>query len=157
MTVDIKDKTELKARLDALSETSYDDLRMLWRRLYRSSPPPKLSRDLLTLAIAWKLQTQAKGGLDAVSRRKLKSLAGVIAEKGDLTQTRLAQPKPGARLMRVWRGQTYHVLVRDDGFEWQGERYGSLSIIARKITGTRWSGPRFFGLNKPAKPAMTDA
>ena len=151
MTVAIKDRTDLAARLDALPETSLEDLRTLWRKLYRSPPPPKLSRDLLTLAIAWKLQTQTWGGLDAVSRRKLKTLAGVMAEKGDLTQARLSQPKPGARLMRVWRGETHHVLVREDGFEWQGERYASLSVIARTITGTRWSGPRFFGLNRSAK------
>jgi hypothetical protein len=156
MTVEIKDRTDLEARLDALFETSYDDLRTLWRKLYRSSPPPKLSRDLLTLAIAWKLQTQAQGGLDAVSRRKLKALAGIMAEKGDLTQARLAQPKPGARLMRVWRGETHHVLVREDGFEWQGERYASLSVIARTITGTRWSGPRFFGLSKPVRTPAAD-
>jgi hypothetical protein len=59
--------------------------------------------------------------------------------------------------MRVWRGQTHHVLVREDGFEWQGERYASLSAIAYMITGTRWSGPRFFGLNKPIKMTKGDA
>jgi hypothetical protein len=71
--------------------------------------------------------------------------------KGGVAKTRTVQPKPGARLMRAWQGRTHTVLVLDDGFEWQGARHASLSAIARKITGTRWSGPRFFGLDKPAK------
>ncbi len=107
MTADNKDQTNLEARLEALSASSLDDLRTLWQKLYRSSPPPRLSRELLILGITWKRQTQTETGLDAVSRRKLKALAGVMAEKGDLTQARLAQPKPGARLMRVWQGQTH--------------------------------------------------
>ena len=77
-----------------------------------------------------------------------------MVEKGDLAKTRTIQPRTGARLMRVWQGQTHHVTVLDDGFEWQGERHGSLSAIAREITGTRWSGPRFFGLDKPVKEAV---
>ncbi|MGI9450483.1 MAG: DUF2924 domain-containing protein [Geminicoccaceae bacterium] len=71
----------------------------------------------------------------------------------NLAKARMTKLKPGARLMRAWQGRTHTVLVLDDGFEWQGERHGSLSAIARKITGTRWSGPRFFGLDKPAKEA----
>ncbi len=74
-----------------------------------------------------------------------------MSEKGDLARTRTIQPRTGARLMRVWQGQTHHVTVLDDGFEWQGVRHGSLSAIAREITGTRWSGPRFFGLDKPVE------
>ena len=153
MTTSMKEPDHLQAKLDGLLGMNHDGLRKLWCKLYRFSPPPKLSRDLLTLGVAWKIQTQTEGGLDAVSRRKLRTLADVMAEKGDLTRARLARPKPGARLMRVWQGQTYTVLAKEDGFEWQGERYGSLSVIARKITGTRWSGPRFFGLNKPTKEA----
>jgi hypothetical protein len=147
MAADIKDQTNLKSRLDALQATSIDDLRILWRKLYQAHPPPMIGRDLLILAIAWKLQAQALGGLRPAVKRRIASMEA----KGGVGKRRAVQPKPGARLMRAWQGQTHTVLVLDDSFEWQGERHGSLSAIARKITGTRWSGPRFFGLNKPAK------
>jgi hypothetical protein len=74
-----------------------------------------------------------------------------MAAKGDLARPRTLQPRPGARLLRLWQGETHTVLVREEGFEWQGTCYPSLSAIARRITGTRWSGPRFFGLDKPAR------
>ena len=149
MSTDINDQTDLESQLAALAATSIDDLRSLWRKLYQAHPPPMIGRDLLILAIAWKLQAQALGGLASTVKRRLAN----IGAKGGVAKKRTVQPKPGARLMRAWQGQTYTVLVLEDGFEWQGKPYTSLSAIARKITGTRWSGPRFFGLDKPAKEA----
>jgi hypothetical protein len=142
---------DLKAKLDALSDTSLDGLRRLWYRLYNTDPPSTFRRELLTLGVAWKLQADALGGLSPALSRRIASIGATIAEKGDLPKARAIQPRPGARLMRVWQGQTHTVLVKEEGFEWQGERYASLSAIAFKITGTRWSGPRFFGLNKPTR------
>lgn len=147
------EKKPLADKLKALPETSITDLRCHWRRLYRS-PPPALGRDLLVLGIAWKLQVEALGGLSAATKRRLADLGAAMDTKGDLAKTRTARLRPGARLMRVWQGQTHSVLVLDEGFEWQGERHASLSAIARKITGTSWSGPRFFGLDKPAKASV---
>ncbi|MGI9452798.1 MAG: DUF2924 domain-containing protein [Geminicoccaceae bacterium] len=150
MSTDIKDQTDLASKLEALSETSIDDLRILWRKLYQAHPPPMIGRDLLSLAIAWKLQAQALGGLSSVVKRRI----AAIEAKGGIRKKRAVQPKPGARLMRAWQGKTHTVLVLDDGFEWQGKRHASLSAIARRITGTRWSGPRFFGLDKPARETV---
>ena len=140
------DSDDLTAKLEALVHTSVDDLRILWRNLYQAHPPPMIGRDLLILAVAWKLQANRLGGLSSMVQRR-------IIAKGDVAKARMTKLKPGARLMRAWQGQTHTVLVLDDGFEWQGARHASLSAIARKITGTRWSGPRFFGLDKPAKEA----
>lgn len=127
-------------------------LRAQWRRLYRCDPPKRLSRDLLELAVAWKLQERALGGLSGVSRRQLDELARTMSAKSDLAKARTISLKPGARLMRDWNGETHEVLVVEDGFQWRGKTWASLSAIAREMTGTQWSGPRFFGL----KTGQTD-
>lgn len=134
------------AQLNALRSTSIAKLRITWRRLYRAEPPKRVNRELLTLAVAWKIQEQAYGGLTAATRRRLAELAATIDREGDVKRTRIARIKPGARLVREWQGETYTVIVVDDGFTWQGRHWQSLSAIARAITGVRWSGPRFFGL-----------
>ena len=132
------------------------DLCQEWRRLYRSVPPQRIRRDLLVLAIGWKLQENIHGGLTAAQTRKLASLARVLREEGDLTGSSAIRVKPGVRLMREWRGETHQVLVLEDGFEWNGRRCRSLSAIAREITGTHWSGPRFFGLERRPKPFSSE-
>ena len=137
--------------LQGLADMDSATLRAQWRRLYRSNPPACIRRDLLALAVAWKRQEKARGGSSGATRRRLANLAKTLEEDGDLARSRAVRLKPGARLLREWRGETHMVLVTEAGFEWRGQRYGSLSVIARTITGTRWSGPRFFGLkNKPA-------
>jgi hypothetical protein len=130
---------------------TYDELRVEWRRLYRAHPPKRVSRDLLMLGVAWKVQERAYGGLGAATKRRLADLAKTMEQDGDLARSRVARLKPGARLVREWRGQTHTVIVLEDGFEWQGKRWRSLSVIAREITDAHWSGPRFFGLNGKAK------
>ena len=118
-----------------------------WSRLYRTHPPKKLSRDLLALAIGWKLQAQAQGGLSGAATRELARLASAMASGSDLPKARRISLKPGARLVREWGGQTHEVLVAERGFVWRDRTWASLSVIAREITGARWSGPRFFGLD----------
>lgn len=140
------DSDALNIRLAALSEMDASELRTEWRRLYRTHPPKKLSRDLLGLGVAWKLQERAFGGLSAATKRQLSELARTMATKSDLAKARMVTLKPGSRLVRTWGGETHEVLVVEDGFLWQGKTWASLSVIAREITGTRWSGPRFFGL-----------
>lgn len=130
----------------ALTSMSYAELHAAWRKHLRYPAPKKLGRALLELAIAWKLQERAQSGLSAATRRRLDELARTLATKSDLTQQRTIALKPGARLIRAWGGATHEILVTDDGFVWRGRTWTSLSIIAREITGTRWSGPRFFGL-----------
>ena len=147
-----KSTAELEAKLTALSVTDSDGLRREWRRLYRSHPPLHIRRDLLVLAIAWKLQEKVHGGLTAAQKRRLAGIAGELKEGGDLSENPVIRLKPGLRLVREWRGETHDVLVLEDGFEWNGERRHSLSAIAREITGTHWSGPRFFGLKPRPMP-----
>ncbi len=137
-------------KLEALAEMDYDALRAEWWRLYRAQAPKRVSRDLLMLGVAWKLQERAYGGLGAATKRRLADLAKTMEQDGDVTRSRVARLKPGARLIREWRGETHAVIVLDDGFEWRGQRWRSLSVIAREITGAHWSGPRFFGLNETA-------
>ena len=137
-------------RLQALEQMDYAALRSKWRRLYRAPAPKRVARDLLMLGVGWKIQEQAHGGLGAATRRRLAELAKTLERDGDVTRNRAARLKPGARLVREWRGKTHTVVVIEDGFEWKGSRWQSLSAIAREITGGHWSGPRFFGLNGTA-------
>jgi hypothetical protein len=97
------------------------------------------------------MQELALGGLRPEPRRQLLRIAQQFKETGEARIRARPELKPGTRLMREWQGRTYDVLVLDDGFSWQNTRYRSLSAIARKITGTAWSGPLFFGL-KPNRP-----
>lgn len=135
----------LQERLHALPGMEVALLRGEWKRLYRSQPPARISRQLLELGIAWKLQEAALGGLGRSTQRLLGSSADAATTK---SQSVAIVVKPGARLVREWRGETHDVLVVEGGYEWRGQRWTSLSMIAREITGTRWSGPRFFGLEK---------
>ena len=137
---------DLTARLAALPEMAVVDLRAEWRRLYRADPPKGIGRHLLELAVAWKLQERVHGGLSAAVKRRLAELAKSMDEDGDLAKVRATRLKPGVRLIREWQGQTHDVLVLEDGFQWRGQRWRSLSAIAREISGAHWSGPRFFGL-----------
>jgi len=141
---------------------NYGTLRAEWRRLIRAHPPKRVSRDLLMLGVAWKIQERAFGGLGAATKRRLADLAKTMEKNGDVTRDRVTCLKPGARLIREWHGETQTVIVLKDGFQWKGTRWRSLSVIAREITGVHWSGPRFFGLKGRAmaekeSPEMADA
>ena len=142
----------LTKKLAALADLDTVGLRAEWRRLYRSHPPLHIRRDLLVLAIAWKLQEKVHGGLTAAQKRRLAGMAEDLRKNGDLSAGPAIRLKPGLRLVREWRGETHDVLVLEEGFEWNGKRRRSLSAIAREITGTRWSGPRFFGLKPRPMP-----
>ena len=139
--------TSLTSALAAIAMMTYAELHVAWRRHYRAVPPKKMSRDILELGIAWKIQEKKLGGLGAAVKRQIADLARTMDVKSELPKPRAVSPKPGARLLRAWDGVTHEVLVVEDGFLWAGKTWRSLSAIAREITGTRWSGPRFFGLN----------
>ncbi len=143
------------ARLQALENMDYPALRAEWRRFYRAQPPKRVARDLLVLGVAWKIQEQVYGGLGAATKRRLADLAKTMERNGDVTRDRVARLKPGAKFMRQWRGETHTVIVLDDGFEWKGTQWRSLSAIAREITGVHWSGPRFFALNGKTKAPVS--
>jgi Protein of unknown function (DUF2924) len=124
---------------------SLDELRAEWRRLYLHDPP-RISRDLLTLGIAYRIQEIEHGGLGKATLRKLRTLAKTLRTSGRVGPTPSLSLKPGARLVREWRGRTHTVTVTEDGFEYAGTNYPSLTKVAREITGAHWSRPRFFAL-----------
>jgi hypothetical protein len=134
--------------LTRLSALTIFELRGEWRRFHRTPPPMRLSRDLLIRGIIYQLQERAYGGLSKAAARKLEQAAADPASRGAAKPAPSVSLKPGTRLVREWRGGTHTVLIHADGIEWRGQRYRSLSVIARKITGARWSGPRFFGLRR---------
>ncbi len=152
-----KSTAQLEAKLTALTVMDGDDLRREWRRLYRSHPPLHIRRDLLVLAIAWKLQEKAHGGLTSAQKRKLAGIGEELRKNGNLSVGPAIRLKPGLRLVREWRGETHDVLVLEDGFEWNGQRRRSLSAIAREITRTRWPGPLFIGLTPRPMPLLGEA
>ena len=133
--------TEALSRLPMLD---LGELRELWCQLYKTETAPRLSRELLVRAIAYRMQEAASGGPRLELQRQLRQIGLELQQTGRL-RTR-PQLKSGTRLLREWRGQNHEVLVLDNVFSWQGTHYRSLSAIARQITGTAWSGPLFFGL-----------
>lgn len=140
----------LEDRLAALATMSPAQLRDEWQELF-AEDAPALPVPLLRRALAHRLQERAFGGLPSAAERMLQALAHDPS-------TRLADPpirlKPGTRLLREWNGTLHAVLVTEDGFLFGERRFASLSHVARVITGAHWSGPRFFGLSRPAPPAV---
>lgn len=124
---------------------SLDDLRFEWKKLYRQDAP-KISRNLLTLGIAYRRQELEFRGLGKGTIRKLRTVAKSLRETGRVGPSPGLSLKPGTRLVREWNGRTHTVNVTENGFEYTGRHFSSLTKIAQTITGTRWSGPRFFGL-----------
>jgi len=143
-----RQKDVSREALSRLPKLDIRELREEWCRLYKADASPHLSRELLIRAVAYRMQEVALGGLRPEPERQLRQIAQELTHAGAATIRLRPQLKPGTRLMREWQGRTYEVVVLDDGFSWQGARYNSLSAIARKITGTAWSGPLFFGLKQ---------
>lgn len=170
----------LSDQLAALEPMSPEQLRTEWRRVYQAPPSSRLTPDLLRRGIAYRLQERIHGGLpnhiarelDRLAKRKLADMAAAAAvaaasaasgegagtgagARGGVAARRVDEPRlrPGTRLVRSWQGRTYSVLVTEHGFVMDDREYPSLSRIAEAVTGTHWSGPRFFGLTRrgPAK------
>jgi hypothetical protein len=123
-----------------LPDLPRDALAERWLAFYGIPPFKTMSKDLLVRAIAYEMQVQDQGGLTAAEKKALLALAEGKADHGG------AGLKPGTRLYRRWQGITQEVLVSESGYGWRGKSYASLPEVARAITGSRWSGPRFFGL-----------
>ena len=139
--------TEAIKRLETMSVT---ELKAKLTTLTGREPPHFAKRSLLTQLIAWELQVNAFGGLDPILRRQLLAMRTKGKASSNGTEVCSAPPalRPGVKLIRSWKGVTHHVTVTNGGFAWQDQTYKSLSVIAREITGTSWSGPVFFGLKK---------
>ena len=141
------------ARLAALKTLPIPQLKQQWRDLFETEPPP-YNRRFLESRLAYRIQELAYGGLKPESVERLAALARQVGGK-TTGRARVAQERPitGTRLLREWQGVEHSVTVRDDGFEYQGRPYKSLSAIARQIAGSRWNGWVFFGLkNQRARP-----
>lgn len=131
-------------------------LRRLWEQAHGTLPPRGLGRELLARGISWKEQEKLHGGMPPTLKRELARLAEQLDQSGDLDVERQLSLKAGTRLVREWQGRTCHVTVLPDGFLFEDRRYASLSQIARSITGTKWSGPRFFGLRQRSRAAAAE-
>ena len=127
----------MSLRVAALIDMSLCELRAQWEERY-GAPPKHRAPDLLRRVLAWRIQADAFGGLDAAIIRML------VNEKAAL----MVAEQPGTRLARDYAGRRHEVIVVEDGVVYDGDRYGSLSEVARIITGQRWNGPRFFGLRR---------
>jgi hypothetical protein len=137
----------LTAEIAQLDGLGLGELRDLWRqRLGR--PPRFASTELTRLWLAWELQAKARGGYDPATHRRLRQLSKTSKTDSVPASASLGALKPGTVLTREWGGVTHRVMVLEEGFVWAGQNYRSLSEIATRISGTRWSGPRFFGLKQ---------
>jgi hypothetical protein len=147
------DLEALEAEIDRVRSLGLDRLRTLWRTTLRSSPPAALTKDLMARMIAWHIQEQALGGFDPDTAKLLDGLARGDKPGADGPR----RLKPGTVLVREYQGERHTVTVVPGGFVWREATYPSLSTIARAITGTAWSGPRFFGLREPSNPPKEHA
>lgn len=138
----------IEERIAAVTAMSATERKAEWRRLYGTPAPPAFSSSLLARAIAYRLQEKKHGGLTAAELKRLAKL-GRKEKRQRARNTITTVVKPGTWLSRTWHGEVHQVIVLETGFDYRGERYSSLSAIARKITGAKWSGPRFFGLHSP--------
>jgi hypothetical protein len=138
--------TDQIAKLRTLSRSKLLDL---WQQLYNRAAPAAIRREILVPFLAYRIQENAHGGLKPSALAELRRIARALdrnrMSNGPVVRTRI---KTGTRLFRQWRGQTHEVFVTESGYEYRHVGYRSLSEIARKITGTRWSGPAFFGLKR---------
>jgi hypothetical protein len=150
------DRNALEIEIARLRDLDLDALRARWQNVFRRRPPPRLPRHLLFRTLAYQLQADRLGDLDGESRRLFDSAvspeaAGKRAVNGSRTTVAI---RPGTVLAREWNGQMHRVCAVAKCFAWNGKTYPSLSKVALAITGTRWNGPRFFGLrDKPAQKA----
>jgi hypothetical protein len=144
---------EVEGEMAGLIDRSTNELKLAWRKVHHTGPPLGLSRDLMIRTLANKLQERAHGGPSLALRRRLRTLAGEL-EKGGLSFDPVIGLKTGTTLLRQWRGHTHTVLVHEDRFEYEGQRHRSLTVIAERITGAHWSGPRFFGVTRRARASL---
>ena len=138
--------SSISDRLSSFSNLKRTVLRELWQALFKTDPPDQLRKELMIQFLAYRIQEEEFGGLSNVSYKRIKDLLVMLEADSNQSVSRHRTIKPGTRLLRQWKDQIHVVNVEEAGYEYRGARYESLSEIARLITGTRWSGPLFFGL-----------
>ena len=144
------DGSELEDEIARLRDLDLPTLRARWRSVFRRQAPEPLPRHLLFRILAYRLQAERLGDLDKETVRLLDRIASGNLGNGHSSvlgkQSRFGRLQPGSMLVREWDGARQRVVILDRGFAWNGKTYPSLSAVAFAMTGTRWSGPRFFGL-----------
>ena len=147
----VPDRASLDNEIARLRGLDVTELRARWHTVFRRRAPPHLPRHLLFRVLAYRLQADRLGELDADSRRLLDRIGSGSTDAIERLVADLNRPRtelrPGTLLTREWDGQLQRVMVLADGFSWNGKIYPSLSKVAFAMTGTHWSGPKFFGLN----------
>src|ERR1022692_992497 len=143
------DREALTAEVAGLSKLGIDELRERWKAMYGKAPLREIGRSFLIRAIAYRLQEKAFGGLKPSTRRLLARAAEESATESSPKKPQIRMAQSGTVLIREWQGNAHRVTMLDDGVSFNGKHYRSLSEVAREITGSRWSGPRFFGLRSP--------
>jgi hypothetical protein len=149
------DREGLARELAGLSQLNISALKEHWRKLYGTEPPHRFSHRLLAYSVAYRMQEKALGGLKSVTRRLLTRVAEEAASGRAVSIRSVSKARPGTRLLREWHGVTHEVILLDDGVLFRGKRHRSLSEVARMITGSRWSGPAFFGLKAAGRDRMS--
>jgi hypothetical protein len=142
----VPDSTE--QQLNSLLTLSKIELAGLWQQLFKVAPNPKIRKPLMLRVLAIRIQEQAWRSISAAAESRLQRLAASVASNPTSKVSSIPRIRAGTRLVREWRDQVHLVNVQEAGYEYRGERYKSLSQIARLITGTRWSGPLFFGIKQ---------
>jgi hypothetical protein len=138
----------IRGQIAKLHTLPRQQLLSLWRKHYGRAAPQGIRRELIVPFLAYRMQENVHGSLKPSTRSELRRIArGLEKRTGSIRLRMLRRTKPGTRFFRQWRGKTHEVVATESGYEYCGTTYHSLSEIARKITGTRWSGPAFFGLN----------
>ncbi len=137
----------LAQKIAGLPTLSRAQLLPIWAANFNAPPPDHLRKDLMVPVLAYRIQEREHGGLSNAARQRLKDIA-LSTRMKPLGRTTDADIQEGAKLMRSWKGEAHEVRVLSGSYEYRGRRFGSLSEVARKITGTRWSGPAFFGTKK---------
>src|SRR5471032_1963940 len=138
---------EIEAEIAHIVALDPGEIRVLWRKSFQKDVPRALATRLLIWMLVWKVQEDAFGGHDAATLRLLSAYGRQDADKVVLFR----RLKPGTSVVREYQGVRHIVTITEGGFVWQGKSYDSLSVIAREITGSRWNGPRFFGLRAADK------
>ncbi len=142
------DDAVLATEIARLPDLGLKELRSRWRTLFGHPAPKSLRRNFLARAVAYQMQVEAYGGLSETTKRRLREIAAAV-RRGDANAAGVgSQTRPGTQLIRQWKDKTHTVTALNDGFEWDGQVYKSLSAIAKAITGTNWNGFAFFGIKR---------
>jgi hypothetical protein len=147
----------VEAELDRLTVMPIAQLRVRYREVFRADPPKAFGPDLLRRSVAHRIQEKAYGGLSRSTQRLLDQMMKALSAKPNGKIVLPRRIKPGSVLHREWKGRSHRVMVLADGFAYDGATYGNLSQIAGLITGTRWNGPRFFGLRSKTEESSKPA